>query len=411
MSKEAKLPHELLDGILGHLYADRDIPSLATCALAHRSLYYISQALLFRDILVEDVNTAVCLGHALRDYPHLRAYVHVLRFVETFDGPWVWEKEVLAGILDRAQRVEELHIHATYPKITKLNRETHTAFIEATARPSLRSVTIGLTIISPHSTASLALPPQLRDLRLSWTLPDSWEGQHIQQPAGLASLTVFLKGTDFLRFFTNEKCLLTDSRLRSLRLNVYIVSQRDRAEAWHSRVAAFNMVSRCADSLQSLELGCRMEVRALFPGMKEKAISLPQLRLLALRDVDLLLRGADQRTALSTLLALIFTIAPNVTHVAIHFDPQLRLVTSASILAQLADLLDGEHAPRALRSVKVLVLNAGSAVYSCLERPQGLVKALSMKKVDIEIEPSKPRSVGEVHPPLLPLSLIDEAEY
>ena len=78
MSNNERLPQELKDTIIGCLYAAGDTRSLATCALAHRSLYHTSQILLFRDVTIRGPASASCLLRTLQDRPQLGAYVHSL---------------------------------------------------------------------------------------------------------------------------------------------------------------------------------------------------------------------------------------------------------------------------------------------------------------------------------------------
>ncbi|KAL1676321.1 hypothetical protein EV122DRAFT_280195 [Schizophyllum commune] len=407
MSEEVELPQELIDVILGHLYADRDTHSLATCALAHRTLYRTSQVLLYRDVYFNGSQIISLFHRALRDNPHLGLYVRILRL----DGPsgvqpqGFWEEDVLAAILDGVRCLEELHIDAFVPRNARVGKKMHAALLRAVARPSLRI--LGLTRMRTFPLATCTYTPNLRDLRLGHLLLLNWEVQRTLQPIGLTHLALALNVSDLLRFFKDGRCWLTDGRLRSLHLNTRPISPPYFYNPWSSQEAAIGIISQCAASLQSLELGCHVDIRPVFPHLRERMTRLPQLRLFALRDVhELLAVTADGSSVLSSLLVDIFAVAPSVTRITIQADLQSRSVTLPSILAQIVDVLEAEHAPHTLKSVKLL--NSGDD--SIGQKVPSFVKDLSMKGVNIKVQPYIPPRKSEILPPMLPLHLLDEAD-
>ena len=264
MSKEVELPQELIDGILGHLYADRDTHSLATCALAHRTLYRTSQALLYRDVYFNETQTISLFHRALLDNPHLGLYVRILRL----DGPssvqpqWVWDEEVLAAILDGVRCLEELHMNAFSPRNAQVGKTMHAALLRAVARPSLRI--LGLTRMRTFPQATCTYTPNLRDLRLGNLLIHDLEVHRALQPFGLTHLALALNVSALLRFFDGGRCWLTDGRLRSLQIDIATISPPDFDKPHHCQEAATGIISQCAASLQSLELGCHVDSKLLF---------------------------------------------------------------------------------------------------------------------------------------------------
>ena len=157
-------------------------------------------------------------------------------------------------------------------------------------------------------------------------------------------------------------------------------------------------------------------------------ILLPQLRFLALSNAHKLLTvTADGSAVLSSLLVNIFAVAPSITHITIQSRLRWRWRSTdlPCILAQLQDVIEAEHAPKTLKSVKLLDCTDES-IWGKWPLPG---RDLSMKGVNIQVQPdmceciarvrgdllssvSSPAAPqkGEVLPPLLPLHLLDEAD-
>ena len=138
----------------------------------------------------------------------------------------------------------------------------HAALLRAVARPSLRI--LGLTRMRTFPQATCTYTPNLRDLRLGNPLIHDLEVHRALQPFGLTHLALALNVSDLMRFFDGGRCWLTDGRLRSLQIDTATISPPDFDKARHCQEAATDIISQCAASLQSLELGCHVDSKLPF---------------------------------------------------------------------------------------------------------------------------------------------------
>ncbi|KAL1740889.1 hypothetical protein HDZ31DRAFT_76574 [Schizophyllum fasciatum] len=403
MSEDDKLPQELKELILGYLYADHDTESLSACAIAHRSLYRTSQAYLFRDVSIHGSMAAACLYRSLLGCPRLCAHVHVLRLEEfSRSNQWIYRsEEALPGILDLLYDLQELYVHPSSVYYGALGQETREALLKALARPSLRVLSLACIISLPVSI--FCHTSQLRDLRLSWLMIQELDmvGAPHASPIDLSDLTLCLNLTTFGAFMLTleEDIIFRVDRLRSLRLDV-------QEDGWQAGAAV--LVSRCANTLQCLEIGCSAVDSARDFTAALTRISLPHLKALALRDVPVAQYAAQDRDWVWLSHAL--TAAPGITHLIIDFDARMRpLFYLSGTLKRLGDLLTGGTDLRLLRKVVFTVSRSRASDDSDSKELQALkrgVLAALMEKVEVSIDPVIP--YGDVQPPLFSLADLDE---
>ncbi|KAL1715923.1 hypothetical protein EV715DRAFT_255686 [Schizophyllum commune] len=401
MSDNERLPQELKDTIVGCLYASGDTRSLATCALAHRSLYHTSQILLFRDVTIRGPASASCLLRTLQDRPHLGAYVHSL-CVEELErsNQWIYRDESLAGILDKTPEVRELYLHPSSVYYGALTEETRVALSKAIVRPSLRTLSLACIIALPM--IFFKHLSHIRDLRLSWMLLQDVVVPQTSPPVELIDLTLSLSGSNFVIFslfcWRESNHMFGIDNLRSLRLEI------DSSHGWQEDAA--DIVMHCSKTLQSLELACLGSMDFLIRHMHIRG-KLPRLRLLALRDISM--TYIDTFGSLDWLPQLL-ALTPGVTDIAIQVTMNRHPLSLLSrILAPMDDILSGDHAPSTLRSVSFTLSGCHPFEEDKLkdlgDLKRGVLAPLA-EKVDVTIGPTL--SYRDVEPPLLSLDLLDE---
>ncbi|TRM61611.1 hypothetical protein BD626DRAFT_501615 [Schizophyllum amplum] len=378
MADEEKLPQELKEAILSHIFAQRDLQSLVACALAHRSLRYASQAYLFRDIQLHmGMPTATKLRRALHDAPHLRAYVRVLRLEErSRSDQWIYREDSLSDILEMLEDLQELYLHPSSVYYGAIPEATRAALAKVLALPSLRTLSLACMIELPLSI--LTHLTQLRDLRLAWTMHNSQETLPalpgtVTERVALSSLTLCLNEPSFaivgMQLLEHGKGLpFRIDSLRSLRLYVY-------HRGWHQK--ARSIIGQCASTLQSLELGLAPVVHGIAEDMFHISFeALPRLKLLALRiAVD---NSSLGLALIPTWLVDFLATAKDITHLAINLRSDSVFYLSA-LLPRLGKMLALEYTSPALKSAE---------------------------KVEVTLELAE--DDADVQPPLLGLELLDE---
>ncbi|KAI5830569.1 hypothetical protein K523DRAFT_302347 [Schizophyllum commune Tattone D] len=401
MSNNERLPQELKDTIVGCLYASGDTRSLATCALAHRSLYNTSQILLFRDISIREPAPASCLLRTLRDRPHLGAYVHSL-CVEELErsNQWIYRDESLTGILHETPELRELYLHPSSVFYGALAAETRVALSKAVERPSLQTLSLACIIALPM--AFFKHLSHVRDLRLSWMLLQDVEVPQTSTRVKLTDLTLSLSGSSFVLFSLlcrrESDHMIEIDNLRSLRLEI------DSSHGWQEDAA--DIIAHCSKTLQSLELACLGNMEFLIPRMHIRG-KLHRLKLLALRDISK--AYIDTYGSLDWLRQLL-ALTPGVTHIAIQIKLNRHPLSLLSrILAPMSDILTGDNAPSTLRSVSFTLSGCHPFEEDKLkdlgDLKRGVLAPLAAK-VDVTIGPTL--SYRDVEPPLLSLDLLDD---
>ncbi|KAL1715921.1 hypothetical protein EV715DRAFT_293764 [Schizophyllum commune] len=399
MTEDERLPQELKEAILNQLYAAGDIQSLATCASAHRSLYPVAQTYLFRDISLRGSLPASRLYRSLKENPRLTSYVRVLH-VEDSAEEWIVGSHELVEVLSDVRHIQELHLYSSPITYDMLPFGLRDALLRTIALPSMRVLSLAYIMELPWSVFCRA--SHIQDLRLRNVVsdeldkPPDWSSPPIQ----LYGLALHVPG-DFYDNFV--QCLrkghgqiYSVDRLRTLSLCMY-------ATRW--QVGIPDIIAPCANTLQSLELGC--SVSADEPSDFDLDILLPQLRLLALRHVAVMHLDPRRWVWLSRLLAG----APNVTHIAVEvWRPIPRLFCLVGLISRLANVLIGNTAPTALKSFRIVIPSSRDSSYDFdqldLEDMDWALDIFRTNAVDAKIERSL--SHGLVQPPLLSLDLLDE---
>lgn len=250
MSGNERLPQELKDAILHQLYSTGDIQSLATCTLAHRSLYPTAQDYLFRDVFLHNSLVASRLHRSLKENPRLIAYIRVLRIEESVEG-WIVSSRELPGILNDVHAAQEFHFHLTPVAYDELPRQLRDALSRMIALPSMRTLSLTHVVGLPQSV--IGRVSRLRDLRLTYvSINGSEDGNdRASPPIQLLDFTVHGSG----QFFENiarylrhgGRHLFKVDGLRFLSLITY-------GTQWQTDIP--DVITPCANTLQSLELGC-----------------------------------------------------------------------------------------------------------------------------------------------------------
>lgn len=182
MSEPLRLPQELNDIILD-IVADRDRPSLASCALVHRALLGPSQRRLFRQIAYHALSpSSQQLLATLQGSPHLAEYVQTLL---VSDGQPVLGWHLSVSYYDRTDDLREQagSLITMLPKLRHVlllwvvsrfesgSSHLRGAYEGGTSSGDARNLGDGLSLLSDHSSypAVARLPPvlaQLEDPRL-----------------------------------------------------------------------------------------------------------------------------------------------------------------------------------------------------------------------------------------------------
>ncbi|KAI4518224.1 hypothetical protein K525DRAFT_209089 [Schizophyllum commune Loenen D] len=404
MTEDERLPQELKEAILHQLYAAGDIQSLVTCALAHRSLYPVSQNYLFRDISLRGLLPATRLYRSLKENPRLLSYVRVL-YVEDSAEEWTAGSHELVEVLSDARHIQELHFYSSPIAYDMLPSGLRDALLRTIALPSMRVLTLAYIMELPWSVFLRA--SHIRDLRLRNVVSDELEEapDWSSPPIQLYGLALHVPGNFYDNFV---QCLrqgygqiYSVDQLRSLSLCMYAIR-------W--QVGIPDIIAPCANTLQSLELGCSVSdflVAADEPSDFDLDISLPHLRLLALHDVAVMHLDPRHWVWLSRLLAG----APNVTHIAVKVQrPIPRLFCLVGLISRLSNVLVGNSAPTTLKSFRVVVPSSPYSSYDFdqldIEDMDWALGILRSNAVDVKI--TRSLSHGIVQPPLLSLDLLDE---
>ncbi|KAL1676319.1 hypothetical protein EV122DRAFT_291982 [Schizophyllum commune] len=405
MSEDERLPQELKEAILHQLYSAGDIQALATCALAHRSLYPVAQTYLFRDISLHGSLPACRLYRSLKENPRLIRYVRVLH-VEDSAEEWIVRSHELPEILSDVDNIQELHFHPSPIAYDMLPSGLRDALLGTISLPSMRVLSLACVIDLPWNI--FANMSRLQDLRLSCVNLNEEERIELidwsSSPIRLYALTLDVNGfffDDFVECIRRGRGqIFSVDRLRSLSLLMY-------GMRW--QVGIPDLIAPCANTLESLELG----TLTAFPAADEPEdwnlhVPLPRLRLLALRHVSITRFDPRHWVWLSRLLA----DAPNVTHIAVEVQrPIPRLFCLTVLIERLAKVLVSDCALPSLKSFRIISRSLHDAPYyeddqQDLEDLEWTLVAFRRRRVDVKIERSL--SHGLVQPPLLSLELLDE---
>ncbi|KAI5898847.1 uncharacterized protein SCHCODRAFT_01163110 [Schizophyllum commune H4-8] len=425
MSDDERLPQELKEAVLHQLYAAGDIQSLASCALAHRSLYSASQIYLFRDISLHGPLSATRLLRSLVENPRLGEHVRVLGVEDSDEIQWIVEFEEIAGIFNSVRAIQELYFHPFPVAYGLLPYTLRGALLRAISRSSMRVFSLACVINLPW--IIFADMPRLWDLRLS-DVHFHEEGIEFidwsSSPIRLYDLTLDVNGIFFDNFV---ECTVPTSQrlwgpeilpkkglwlppLRNVtpegRLLPYTLSLLMYGMRW--QVGIPDLIAPCANTLESLELGTLTALpEADEPEDWNLHIPLPRLRLLALRHVSITRFDSRHWVWLSRLLA----DAPNVTHIAVEVQrPIPRLFCLTVLIERLAKVLVGNHATPSLKSLRIISRSLHDASYEYdqqdLEDLEWTLDVFRSNAVDVKI--TRSLSHGLVQPPLLSLDLLNE---
>lgn len=266
MSEDERLPQELKEAILHQLYAAGDIQSLVTCASAHRSLYPASQDYLFRDISLRGSLPACRLYRSLKENPRLTSYVRALH-VEDSAEDWIVGSHELVEVLSDVRHIQELHFYSSPIAYDMLPSRLRDALLRTIALPSMRVLNLAYIMELPWSVFCTA--SHIRDLRLRNIVSDELEEapDWSSPPIQLYGLALHVPG-DFYDNFV--QCLrkghgqiYSVDQLRSLSLCMY-------ATRW--QVGIPDIIAPCANTLQSLELGCSVSGKALVSDLRLRRV-------------------------------------------------------------------------------------------------------------------------------------------
>ncbi|KAL1745672.1 hypothetical protein HDZ31DRAFT_62877 [Schizophyllum fasciatum] len=348
-STDERLPQELKECIVRELAATSDREALATCALAHRSLLPLSQALLFQTIHLRTADLTKRLLSLLSSSTHLAPLVHALHVEEEPNGhgQWIARSTDLAAVLRQLPNISHLFLRPSSVCYAVLPVALRAALLDTLPRLH----TLHLTCVFQLPLLIFDRLARVRSLRLSWVSFDrapSPPGAALASRRALSNLALCLTRDNHWvlvqRLLDPEGAFPLDVHaLRSLRLDV--LHARD--TRWQDD--ACKVLEQCSDTLQALELGAGVP-RAFDYNPDDMSVislaSMRRLKILALRDV-LVSRSDDEWGWLRSLLATV----PDIEHLIIDFSPKLHPIGQSGIWEWLDKNLTSGHLGRSLKSV------------------------------------------------------------
>ncbi|KAI5889188.1 uncharacterized protein SCHCODRAFT_02703618 [Schizophyllum commune H4-8] len=405
---DERLPQELKECILNELAATNDHISLATCALAHRSLLTPSQTHIFHTIHLRTAALTARFLHLLSSSPHLAPLVRALHVEEEPNGhgQWIARSTDLAAVLRRLPGINHLFLRPSSVCYAVLPESLRAALLETL--PSLQ--TLHLTCVFQLPLLIFDRLQSVRSLRLSWVsfdrAPAPPSSASTRRPLSNLALCLTRDNHWVLvqRLLDPEGAFPLDVHaLRSLRLDV--LHARD--TRWQDD--ACKVLEQCSDTLQALELGAGVP-RAFDYNPDDMSVislaSMRQLKILALRDV-LVSRSDDEWGWLRSLLATV----PDIEHLIIDFSPKLHPIGQSGIWEWLDQNLTSGHLGKSLKSVTLHIPAPRHiqvdmpATIENLRQQMGTLGEVTRLKLCV-----KPVAFMLVRPSLIPSEILDCVE-